>query len=149
MEPRQRKGGKKGRRKSKEFMDAGREAFVRHVALEKWREMEDIRETLGFDWPAAAREAAQFLNRGPYRDLWVRQWQKHVLPQTVNADPGNLFAAVEGAIAAALLQEEDERRRRGDRPLDEEAEYKGFIDASLERLFEEQAGELEPGDNDW
>ncbi|MGE5304867.1 MAG: hypothetical protein ACM3TN_16270 [Alphaproteobacteria bacterium] len=149
MESRQRKGGKRGRRKSKEFMDAGREAFIRHTALGKWREMEDIRETLGFDWPSAAREAAQFLGRGPYQLLWVRRWQEQVLPQAAESDPGKLFAAVEGAIAAALLDEEKERKNRGDRPLDEEAEYKEFIDASMERLFQEQAGELEPNDNDW
>ena len=149
MESRRRKGGKRGRRKSKEFMDAGREAFIRHIALGKWREMEDIRETLGFDWPSAAREAAQFLNRGPYQLLWVRRWEQQVLPQAGESDPGKLFAAIEGAITAALLDEEEQRKHCGDRPLDEETEYKGFIDASLERLFQEQAGELEPNDNDW
>jgi hypothetical protein len=147
MESRRRKGGKRGRRKSKEFMDAGREAFIRHVALGKWREMEDIRETLELDWPRAAREAAQFLSRGTYQLLWVRRWEEQVLPQAGENDPGKLFAAIEGAITAALLDEEEERKNLGDRPLDEEAEYKGFIDASLERLFQEQAGELEP--NDW
>ena len=132
--------------KGKEFMDAAREAFIRHAALEKWREIEDIRETLGLDWLSAAREAARFLSRGPYQLLWARRWEEQVLPQAVETDAGKLFAAIEQAIAAALLDEEKERRSRGDRPLDEDPEYKGFIDASLERLFREQAGELEPND---
>lgn len=148
MEPRKKRGGKKGRRKSKEFMDAAREAFIRYLALEKWREMEDIRETLGFDWATAAKEADRFLGRGPYQPLWVRRWEEQVLPQAVDADPGKLFAAVEEAVATALGEEEEERRARGDRPLDEDPEYKTFLDATLERLFREQAGELEPDDHD-
>lgn len=152
MEPigkRQRKRRREGAPKGKEFLDAGREAFVRHVALGKWREMEDIRETLGFDWPNAVKEASRFLGRGSYQNLWVRHWREQVLPQSAAADSGQLFAAVERAITAALADEEQARERRGDRPLDEEPEYKEFIDASLERLFQEQAGELEPNDNDW
>ena len=144
METRQRKRGRKGGPKSKEFMDAAREAFVRYMALEKWREIEDMRETLGFNWARAAQEAGQFLGRGSYHGLWVRKWEEEVLPQATGTDAGQLFAAIETAIAAALHDEEEERRVRGDRPLDEDSEYKAFIDAALERLFREQAGELEP-----
>ena len=125
-------------------MDAAREAFVRYLALEKWREMDDMRETLGFDWARAARESARFFNRGPYQPLWTRRWEEQVLPETAGKDPGKLFAAIEESLAAALRDEEEERRARGDRPLDEDPEYKSFLDASLERLFREQAGELEP-----
>lgn len=150
MEERRRKGGKggkrgkQGRQKSKEFMDAAREAFVRYTALEKWREIEDMRETLGFDWPQAAQEAGQFLGRGSYQPLWVRRWEAEVLPQAAGTDAGRLFAAIETAIAAALRDEEEKRKIRGDRPLDEDPEYKAFIDTALENLFREQAGELEP-----
>lgn len=125
-------------------MDAAREAFIRYLALEKWREIEDMRETLGFDWATAAREAARFLSRGPYQPLWVRRWEEQVFPQATGTDPGKLFAAIEESVTAALRDEEEERRTRGDRPLDEDPEYKSFLDASLERLFREQAGELEP-----
>ena len=146
MEPRKkrRKRRKDGMPKGKEFLDAAREAFVRYVALEKWREIEDMRETLGFDWAQAVKEAGQFLGRGTYQMLWVRKWQELVLSQTAETDAGKLFSAIETAIAGALRDEEDERRTRGDRPLDEEPEYKAFIDAALENLFREQAGELEP-----
>ncbi len=129
-------------------MDAAREAFIRYVALEKWREIEDMRETLGFDWVKAAREAARFPGRGLYQPLWVRKWETEVLPQATGTDAGKLFAAIEKAITAAVHDEEDERKTRGDRPLDEDHEYKAFIDAALENLFREQAGELEPNDYD-
>ena len=145
MEPRRKKRKRKdGTPKSKEFMDAAREAFVRYVALEKWREIEDMRETLGFDWTRAAQEAGQFLGRGQYQLLWVRRWQEQVVSQATEMDAGRLFVAIETTIAAALRDEEEERRIRGDRPLDEDPEYKGFIDSALENLFKEQAGELEP-----
>ncbi|MBI4561439.1 MAG: hypothetical protein HY724_05290, partial [Candidatus Rokubacteria bacterium] len=69
MEERRKKKGerKRDRAEGKEFMDAAREGFVRYVALEKWREIEDMRETLGFDWARAAKEAGQFPGRGPYQ----------------------------------------------------------------------------------
>lgn len=146
MEERRRKKGdrKRDRAEGKEFMDAAREAFVRYLALEKWREIEDMRETLGFDWPRAAKEAGQFLGRGPYQPLWLRLWEEQVLPQATGADPGRVFAVVETAIAAAVHDEEAERKLRGDRPLDEDPEYKEFVDAALGKLFREAAGELEP-----
>lgn len=125
-------------------MDAAREAFVRYVALEKWREIEDMRETLGFDRTRAAQEAGQFLGRGQYQLLWVRRWQEQVVPQATEMDAGRLFVAIETTIGAALRDEEEERKIRADRPLDEDPEYKGFIDGALENLFREQAGELEP-----
>lgn len=144
-EPRKKKRDRKrDRAEGKEFMDAAREAFVRYVALEKWREIEDMRETLGFDWAQAAKEAGHFLGRGPYQPLWVRRWEEQVLPQATGTDPGKLFAALETAIAEAVRDEEALRKTRGDRPLEEDPEYKAFLDAALENLFREQAGELEP-----
>jgi len=103
-----------------------------------------MRETLGFNWTRAAQEAGQFLGRGQYQLLWVRRWQEQVVSQATEMDAGRLFVAIETTIAAALRDEEEERRIRGDRPLDEDPEYKGFIDSALENLFKEQAGELEP-----
>ena len=145
MEERRKKKGDRKRdlAEGKEFMDAAREAFVRYMALEKWREIEDMRETLGFDWARAAKEAGQFLGRGPYQPLWVQRWREQVLPQATGTDSGKFFAAIEGAIAAAVNDEARERELRGDRPLDEDPEYKAFIDAALENLFREAAGELE------
>lgn len=133
---------KRDRAEGKEFMDVAREAFVRYVALEKWREIEDMRETLGFDWGRAVEEAGGFLGRGPYRALWVRRWREQVLPATNGAEAGTLFAAIEAAAAAALADEVAARNDRRDRPLEEDPEYKGFLDAALGKLWREAAGEL-------
>lgn len=124
-------------------MDVTREAFVRYVALGKWREIEDLRETLGVDWARAAAEAGQFPGRGRYHRLWAARWQEYVRPEPGEADAGRLFASIEQAIAAAVRDEEAERRARGDRPLEEDPEYKEFVDAALEKLLRETAGELE------
>jgi hypothetical protein len=147
MEPSE--GRKRGRKRERvegnAFMDVVRDAFVRYVALEKWREMQDMRETLGFDHARAASEAGQFPERGRYQPLWVRQWVAEVGPETSAADAGKLFAAIERAIAGALHEEEEARRSQGDRPLDEDPGYKAFVDAALERLLSERVGELGPG----
>ena len=79
MERRRRgKGGKQGRRKSKEFMDAALEAYIRHLALQKWREVTDLQETVGVDTAQAICEAGSFLERGAYRDIWERCWRSEV-----------------------------------------------------------------------
>lgn len=114
------------------FMDVVREAFVRWVALEKWREIEDLRDAAGLDWPQALAEAGSFLSRGRYAPLWVTRWKEHVGATT---DPVTVFAAIERAAAEALRDEEAERKARGDRALEEDPEFKGFIDASMERLI--------------
>jgi len=141
-ERRGKRGGRGGRPRGNEFMDVARQAFVRYVALEKWRDVQDASETLGLDGAQAARESARFPGRGPYEPLWVRRWDEHVLPETGGADAGRLFAAIERAIAAAVSDEEEERKRRGAPPLDEDPEYKAFVDRTLENLLR-QAGELE------
>lgn len=125
-------------------MDVTRQAFVRHLALEHWRDIQDMRETLGLEWVQAAADACRFLARGPYAPLWIHQWQADVLPAAGAGDPGSIFAAIERSIATALDAEVRERARRGDRPLDEEPEYKGFVDRIVENLLRQQAGQLEP-----
>ncbi|HEY7677897.1 MAG TPA: hypothetical protein VIG69_12540 [Candidatus Methylomirabilis sp.] len=127
-------------------MDVARESFVRHVALEKWREVEDLRETLGLGPEPAAREAGRFPGRGAYGALWARRWNEQVPPQAAGGEPGRLFAAIEAAVATAVRDEEAARAARGDRPLDEDPEYKAFVDAALGRFLGEAAGGLEPMD---
>ncbi len=145
--------GRRGKRQRQQarvqgqsFMDVARESFVRYVALEKWRELEDLRETLGLDPERAAREAGQFPGRGAYRALWVGRWAEQVIPQAGDGEPGKLFAAIEAAVAAAVQDEEAARAARGDRPLDEDPEYKAFVDTALGRFLGEAAGGLEPMD---
>lgn len=122
------------------YMDTVRDAFVRWMALEKWREVEDLRSTLGYDLARAIGEAAKFPNRGRYRELWTAQWNAEVRPEAIGTEPGRLFGAIEKAMAAALRDEEAERKTSGDRDLDEEPEYKAFVDQGLEQLL--RAGDL-------
>ncbi len=130
------------------FMDVAREAFVRHLALDKWREIEDMRETLGFDWERALEEAGGFLQRGHYALLWVQKWREQVLPIANQGEPGRLFAAIEEMVATALHEEEGQRKIRGDRPLDEDPDYKAFLDGAVEKLLRQTAAELGPSHYD-
>jgi hypothetical protein len=136
MEPRKRKRGRRRERvEGNAFMDTVRAAFIRWMALEKWREVEDLRATLGFDPGQAVNEAAQFPSRGRYQLLWVSRWKLEVCPAAATKDSGSLFAAIEQAVATAVQAEEAERKLRGDRPLEEDPEYKAFVDRNLERLL--------------
>jgi len=136
MEPK-----KKGRKRRGErvtgnaFMDTVRPAFIRWLALEKWREVEDLRATLGFDLKQALEEAGRFPARGPHEPLWAAQWRREVCSELSGQDSGSVFAAIERAVTAALEQEEAQRRLVGDRPLEEDPEYKSFVDRNLERLL--------------
>lgn len=138
MEPRKRKRGRRRERvEGNAFMDTARAAFVRWFALEKWREIEDSRATLGLDLEQAVNEAAQFPSRGRYQLLWVSRWKQDVCPDAATKDSGNMFAAIEQAVATAVQEEETERKLRGDRPIEEDPEYKAFVDRALERLLRE------------
>ena len=142
MERRRRgKGGKQGRRKSKEFMDAALEAYIRHLALQKWREVTDLQETVGIDTAQAICEAGRFLERGAYRDIWERCWRSEVTADRAPSAP--LFGSIEAAVQRALRQEIDARRQCGDASLEDTLAYKGFLDRALDQLFEEEAGSLE------
>jgi hypothetical protein len=146
MEPGKRRRKRRAERvEGNAFMDTVRAAFVRWVALEKWREVEDLRTTVGMELGRALEEAGQFSGRGRYQPLWVARWKAEVSREAVGADPGNLFAAIERAVAAAVEEEEAERKSRGDRPLDEDSEYKAFVDTALERLLREGGGTLGTG----
>jgi hypothetical protein len=138
METRKRKRGRRRERvEGNAFMDTVRAAFVRWFALEKWREIEDLRATLGLDLGQAVNEAAQFPSRGRYRLLWVSRWKSDVCPDAATKEPGSMFAAIERAVATAVQEEEAERKLRGDRPFEEDPEYKAFVDRALERLLRE------------
>lgn len=124
-------------------MDVVRDAFIRYLALEKWRELDDLRTTRGLDWARAIDKAGRFPGRGRYESLWVRTWRAEVRAGAGATDAGALFASVERAVVAALGQEEAERRARGDGPIEEDPEYNAFVDGALGRLAREAAGQLE------
>lgn len=145
MEPKKRRKKREERVEGNAFMDTARSAFVRWVALEKWREVEDLRTTLGFDLDRALDESGRFPGRGRYECLWIARWKTEVCAETAGSDPGSVFQAIERAVVAALGDEEAERKSCGDRPLDEDPEYKAFIDGALESLLREGGGILGTG----
>lgn len=126
-------------------MDTVRAAFVRWVALEKWREVEDLRTTLGYDLAQAVKEAGKFPGRGRYQQLWVTRWQAEVRPEVTGTDSGSVFGSIERAVGAALQDEEAARKAGGDGSLEEDLEYKAFVDTALERLLGEGGGTLGTG----
>lgn len=137
MEPRRKTRRRKGTSEANSFMDTVRSAFVRWVALEKWREIDDLRTTLGMELEQAVDEAGGFPGRGRYRRCWTARWKAEVRAETIGGDPGSLFAAIEKAVSAALADEEAERKAGGDRPIEEDPEYKAFVDTALERILRE------------
>lgn len=142
METRRKKGGKKGRRKSKEFMDAALDGYIRHLALVKWREVNDLQESLGVDAAQAIRDAGRFPERDVYRHVWERWWQAQVVP--VAAPPDSpLIGRIEAAVKGALGEEVEARKQQGDTSLEDTLGYKRFLDHALDQLFEEEAGSLE------
>ncbi len=125
------------------FMDVAREAFVRHAALDRWRDVQDLRETNDLDWPTAVAEAGRFPERWPYHEAWRRQWQEHVVPAAQAADPDSIYAAIERAVAAAVADEAAAREARGDRPLELDPRFTRFLDAAMGRLSHQAADTLE------
>lgn len=123
-------------------MDTAREGFVRHVALDQWREYEALRETLG-DARQALVEAGLFLGRRAYRPLWEGIWRERVV-QAMPALDAQLFGVIEDAVAEAFQQELALRDARGDRPIEEDPDYRAFLGRTLGSLSREGAGGLLP-----
>ena len=137
-----RRGKGKGRRQGKEFMDAALDAYIRHLALQKWREVTELQETTGLAIDQALRDAGDFSERGAYRDVWRHWWATAARP--AGADPNaSLFGGIEAAIQGALHEEAASRQHTGDVSIEDTLAYKAFIDHALDRLFEEEAGSLE------
>lgn len=137
------RGRAEGRRRGRSAaLDETQAAFVRHVALERWRDWEALAETLG-DPRRALAEAGVFLERGAYRAPWQRLWRERVVDAAPPLDAA-LFAVIEDAVAAALAQEVAERRDRGDRPVEEDPEYRAFTDRVVARLLREAGAAIEP-----
>lgn len=124
-------------------MDVAREAFVRHVALDRWRDLEDLQETNGLDLATAAREAGRFVERWPYQAVWTRRWEEQVMLAAGRGDGAAVFAAIEAAVAAAVEDEISERTARGDTPLELDPQFRAFLDQALGKLSRESAGGLE------
>ncbi len=142
MESRRRRGGKRGRKKSKEFMDAALDAYIRDLALEKWREVTDLQDSLGVDIAQAVRDEGSFAERGPYREIWERWWQTEVVALAAPPD-SPLFGYIEAAVKGALTEEIAARQQQGDVTLEDTLDYTTFLSRALDHLFEEEAGSIE------
>ena len=140
-------GGRKRKRRERvegsSFMDVARQAYTRHLALERWRDLEALREANGCDWPTAVSEMESFPERWPYHEAWARRWREHVVPAASSADASLLFASIEAAVVAALADEDAERAARGDRPLDLDPGYIAFLDSALGKLASQSSDTLE------
>ena len=142
MERRRRKGGKRGRKKSKEFMDAALDAYIRDLALEKWRQVTDMQESLGVNLAQAVRDAGSFPERDAYRSIWERWWQSQVVT-VFAADASPLMGRIEAAVRGALGEEIETRQQQGDKSLEDTLDYSTFLSRALDHLFEEEAGSIE------
>ena len=142
---RDRKKRGRGRKQGKEFMDAALDAYRRHLALHKWRQVMDMqRSELAGKRMApeqAIREAGRFPGLGAYQDVWERWWEAQVVAVAGSETP--LLARIETAVSGALDEEIVTRRQRGDAPLEDGPSYKMFLDQALGRLLEEESGSLE------
>ena len=133
--------GRGGRKQGKEFMDAALDAYRRHLALHKWRQVMDAQASVGITPEQAVREAGRFPGLGAYQDVWERWWNEKVT-SSVYAE-ASLLERVEAAVSGALNEEAAARRQRGDAPLEDSLSYKMFVDQALDRLLEEESGSLE------
>ena len=133
--------GRSGRKQGKEFMDAALDAYRRHLALHKWRQVVDAQASVGITPEQAMREAGRFPGLGAYQDVWERWWDEQVTSGTRTEAP--LLERVEAAVRGALGEEIATRRQRGDAPLEDSLSYKMFVDQALDRLLEEESGSLE------
>ena len=134
-----RRGG--GRKQGKEFMEAALDAYRRHLALHKWRQVMDAQASVGVTARQAMREAGRFPGLGSYQDVWERWWDEQVMSGVDAETP--LLERVEAAVSGALQEEITRRRQRGDPPLEDGLSYRMFVDQALDRLLEEESGSLE------
>lgn len=131
----------RGRKQGKEFMDAALDAYKRHLALHKWRQVIDVQASIDIAPEQAVREAGRFPGLGPYQDVWERWWEAQVVAVAGSEAP--LLERIEAAVGGALNEEITTRRQRGDAPLEDSVSYKMFVDQALDRLLEEESGSLE------
>ena len=122
-------------------MDAALDAYRRHLALHKWRQVMDLQTCTSVTPRQALLQSGRFPGLGAYQDLWERWWDQQVTSSAGAETP--LLERIEAAVSGALREEVATRRERGDAPLEDSLSYKLFIDQALDRLLEEESGSLE------
>lgn len=122
-------------------MDAALDAYRRHLALHKWRQVMDAQAAVSMAPEQAVREAGRFPGLGPYQGIWERWWNVQVVAAAGAEAP--LLERIETAVDGAINEEIATRRQRGDAPLEDSLSYKTFLDQALDRLLKEESGSLE------
>lgn len=146
-EGRDRGRGRGGRKKGKHFMDAVTDGYIRDMALEKWREIDDMVDTLGMKLGEAVVEAGGFSARGPYRELWQKWWRREVREQG-ELEPDMLMERIEAAVRGALNEEVARRASEGEPTIEDTPHYTAFVARAMETLLEDGEGEIEDFDED-
>ena len=139
---RKKRSKKRGKSKNKEFMDAALNAFIRDQSLQKWNEVEGLREGAEINVMQAVKSSSEFLVKGPYRKIWVSWWKQDVIDHLPSSNE-HLFAQIENAVRGAVLEEREVRKNRADALLEDSFEYKEFIARQMEHLLFEAGGDIE------
>ena len=139
---RKKRSKKRGKSKNKEFMDAALDAFIRDQSLQKWNEVEGLREGAEINVMQAVKSSSEFLVKGPYRKIWVSWWKQDVIDHLPGSNE-HLFAQIENAVRGAVLEEREIRKQQQENLLEDSFEYKEFIARQMEHLLFEAGGDIE------
>ena len=139
---RKKRSKKRGKSKNKEFMDAALNAFIRDQSLQKWNEVEGLREGAEINVMQAVKSSSEFLVKGPYRKIWVSWWKQDVIDHLPGSNE-HLFAQIENAVRGAVLEEREVRKNQANALLEDSFEYKEFIARQMEHLLFEAGGDIE------
>ena len=139
---RKKRSKKRGKSKNKEFMDAALDAFIRDQSLQKWNEVEGLREGAEINVMQAVKSSSEFLVKGPYRKIWVSWWKQDVIDHLPGSNE-HLFGRIENAVRGAVLEERELRKNEADALLEDSFEYKAFIARQMEHLLFEAGGDIE------
>jgi len=139
---RKKRSKKRGKSKNKEFMDAALNAFIRDQSLQKWNEVEGLREGAEINVMQAVKSSSEFLVKGPYRKIWVSWWKQDVIDHLPGSNE-HLFAQIENAVRGAVLEEREIRKQQQKNLLEDSFEYKEFIARQMEHLLFEAGGDIE------
>ena len=129
------------KRRGTQFIDVAFDGYIRYLALDKWRIIDEAISLNGLSMEQAYQEAGDFQERGPYAPLWTRRWavQKAASVES-SAHP---LAWIETALRSALEEEREARKAKADPSIEDTLHYKAFMDQAMESLLEEASGEIE------
>lgn len=139
--------GRGGRKKGKHFMDAVTDAYIRDMALDKWREVDDLVEAAGLSLKEAVAEAGQFASKGPYQEFWAAWWRREVQAAGAPAS-GELMGRIEASVRGALGEEISRRAAEGQPAIEDTPHYTAFVGRAMDTLLADSEGEIEDFDED-